>query len=97
MPKLSKKEVQHIADLARIELAETENEKFAGELTAVLGYIEHLNEVDTKNTPATNQVTGLVNVTREDIVEDCDEETRNKILDAAPMKEGDYIKVKAVL
>lgn len=94
---LTKEQVQRVADLARIEITEAEKEKFAEELSAVLGYIEQLQEVDTKDILATNQVTGLVNVTREDIIENCDEETRKKILAAAPMKERDYIKVKAVL
>lgn len=95
--KLTSDQVQHIADLARIELTSDEKEKFAEELSAVLGYIEQLQGVDTKDISATNQVTGLFNVTREDIIEDCDEKTKKKILDGAPMKEGDYIKVKAVL
>lgn len=95
--KLTGDQVRHIADLARIEITETEKEKFSEDLSAVLGYIGQLQEADTKNIPATNQVTGLVNVTREDVAEDCDEETKKKILEGAPMKEGDYIKVKAVL
>lgn len=94
---LTKEQVKHIADLARIEITEAEKEKFAEELSAVLGYIEQLKEADTSKVSATNQVTGLINVTREDIVENCDEETKKKILDGAPMKEKNYIKVKAVL
>lgn len=96
-PKLSQDQVQRVADLARIELTESEKEKYADDLSAVLGYIEQLNEVNTEGIPVTSQVTGLVNVTREDIVEGRDQETREKLLDAAPMREGDYVKVKAVL
>lgn len=96
-PKLSQDQVQHIADLARIELTENEKEKYAEELSSVLGYFEQLKEVKTEGVEPTSQVTGLVNVTREDIVKECDKETRKKLLDAAPMREGDYIKVKAIL
>jgi len=95
--KLTSEEIRHIADLARIELSAEEKEKYAKDLSQVLNYIDQLNEVDTKNISATNQVTGLINIVREDIVENCDEETRKKILGGAPMKEGDYVKVKAVL
>lgn len=95
--KLSSDEVQHIADLARIEVGEEEKEKYAEDLSAVLSYIDQLSEVDTKNIPATNQVTGLTNVVREDIMEDCDDETRKRIIDSAPLEENGYIKVKAVL
>lgn len=96
-PKLSQDQVQRVADLARIELTENEKKKYADDLSAVLGYIEQLNEVNTEGIPVTSQVTGLVNVTREDVIEECDKETRKKLLDAAPMKEGNYIKVKAVM
>jgi len=95
--KLTTDGVQHIADLARIELTEKEKEKYTEELSAVLGFIERLSEVNTDNIIPTSQVTGLVNVVREDEVENCDPGTRKKILEAAPMREGNYIKVKAVL
>lgn len=95
--KLSQEEVRRIADLARIELTENEKEKYAEELSSVLGYFEQLKEVKTEGVELTSQVTGLVNVAREDIVEGCDKETKKKLLDAAPMREGDYIKVKAVM
>jgi len=95
--KLTGDQVQHIADLARIELISGEKEKYAEELSAVLGFVEQLSEVGTDNVIPTSQVTGLVNITREDEVETCDEETRKNILNAAPLKEGEYFKVKAVL
>lgn len=96
-PKLSQDQVQHIADLARIELTEGEKQKYAEELSSVLGYFEQLKEVRTEAVEPTSQANGLVNVAREDVVEECDKETRKKLLAAAPMKEGNYIKVKAVL
>lgn len=63
-------QVRHIARLARLTLTDVETEKYAGQLTAVTGYIEKLNEVDTSSVPETNQVTGLTNVTRADSVAD---------------------------
>lgn len=95
--KLITEEVQHIADLARIELTPEEKEKYAEELSAVLGFIEQLSKVDTNDVIPTSQVTGLVNVVREDKVEECDEEIRKQIFKAAPLAEGEYFKVKAVL
>lgn len=90
-------QVQHIADLARIELTAPEKEKYAKELSAVLGFIEQLSEVNTDNIIPTSQVTGLVNIVREDITEGCAEDTRQQIFKAAPLVEGEYFKVKAVL
>ncbi|MDF1498390.1 MAG: Asp-tRNA(Asn)/Glu-tRNA(Gln) amidotransferase subunit GatC [Patescibacteria group bacterium] len=94
---LSIEEVEHIADLARIELTKDEKEKFSIELSAVLGYIEQLKEVDTKNVKPVSQVTGLENVFREDIIEGCDDETRKRIIDNFPDRDDDYIKVKQVM
>ncbi|MDP3057059.1 MAG: Asp-tRNA(Asn)/Glu-tRNA(Gln) amidotransferase subunit GatC [bacterium] len=95
--KLTGLEVQRIADLARIELTGREKEKYAEELSAVLGFIEQLSKVNTDNVVPTSQVTGLVNVVREDKTEDCNEDTRKQIFKAAPLAEGEYFKVKAVL
>lgn len=94
---LTKKQVQGVADLARLELTENEKEKYAEEISSVLGYFEQLKEANTESIKPTSQVAGLVNVTREDVIERCDRKTREKLLSAAPMREGDYVKVKAVL
>ena len=47
--KISLEEVEHIAELARIELTEKEKRKFSDELSDVLGYVEQLQRVNTKN------------------------------------------------
>ncbi|MCK5412902.1 MAG: Asp-tRNA(Asn)/Glu-tRNA(Gln) amidotransferase subunit GatC [Candidatus Pacebacteria bacterium] len=95
--KISIEEVEHIAELARIELSVKEVEKFAGELSDVLGYIEQLKEADTKGVKLVSQVTGLVNVLRDDVVNSSDEDTRNTMIDNFPDKDGEYIKVKQVM
>ena len=93
---LSISEVERIAKLARIELTEEEKKKFAGQLSAILDYVDQLKEVDTSKVEPTAQVTGLENVTRLDEVKHSSAATIEKILAAAPMREGDFIKVKAV-
>lgn len=95
--KLSVQEVEHIADLARIELTAEEKNKYAEDLSAVLSYIGQLSEVDTSTVSGIPHASMLVNAVREDVVEDCDEETKKKIIESAPLKENGYIKVKAVL
>jgi len=66
---LSREEVKHIAKLARLELSDKEIEKYSDQLSSVLGYMEILNEIDTSKVKETDQVTGLMNVTREDKIE----------------------------
>lgn len=45
---ITKREIEHVAALARIKLSEQEKEKMAHELGAILGYIDKLKEVDTE-------------------------------------------------
>lgn len=94
--KLSKEEIRHIADLARIQLSENEEEKYAAELSSVLDYIDILQGVDVENIAPTAQVTGLENVTREDIVIECDAKTREKIIEQFPERTGNLLKVRAI-
>lgn len=95
--KLTKKEVDHIANLARLELTEVELKKYSEQLSKILGYIELLNEVDTTNIEPTAQVTGLNNVLRNDEIEVWDKDEIREALDQAPDAEDNQIKVKRVL
>lgn len=66
---ISSDKVKHVASLARIELSDSEVDKFTVQLGEILDYVEILSEVDTENIEATSQVTGLINVSRDDVVE----------------------------
>ena len=94
--KLDISDIEHIADLARLHLTEDEKSRYAEQLSAVLGYVEMLNEVDTTGVEETCQVTGLEDVFREDVVQSADEDLRKKIIAQFPAKVGDLLKVKAV-
>lgn len=59
--------VPHVAKLANLKLTEEEIKKFDKQLEETLSYVENLQEIDTKNVKPTAHVTGLENVTREDI------------------------------
>ncbi len=99
MDRLPKEEVEHIALLARIELSEAESQKYAEELSAVLGYVSELQKVDTNTVDGDSsvggQITGLNNVMAGDYVEKS-EITREEFLKQAPASEKGYIKVKSV-
>jgi len=92
--KLSKKEVENIAKLSRLELNEPEKELFAGQLSDVLNYFEKLKEMDTENVEITAQVTGLENVYRNDEINQCD--FQKDLIKQASEREGDLIKTKSV-
>lgn len=95
MAKISKKDVEKIALLARIGLRDEDVEKFAGQLSDIISYVEKLQEADTKDVPITAQVTGTVNVFREDVakpslpVED--------VLLNAPRQKNDLFVIPTVL
>jgi len=58
--------VRRIAALARLELADDEAERLAGELDAIVGYVDQLQAVDTGEVQGVSNVNGLCNVTRPD-------------------------------
>ena len=72
---LTTDQVQHIANLARIQIDAQELPKYATELSHILDFFKDLQEVDTQDVLPTAQVTGLQSVTREDIIEMSEIET----------------------
>ena len=53
---LDRAQVQHIAKLAALSLSDTEADRFAGELAAIVRYVEELDTVDTTNVAPTAHV-----------------------------------------
>lgn len=92
---LTKEQVLKIAKLSRIALSEKEVEKFQKELSTILEYVEELKNVNTDGIGEVFEVTGLVNVQREDKV--VDHGNREEILSIAPETKDGYYKVKAIL
>jgi|WetSurMetagenome_2_1015567.scaffolds.fasta_scaffold326780_2 aspartyl-tRNA(Asn)/glutamyl-tRNA(Gln) amidotransferase subunit C len=93
---LNAEQVQHIAKLARLGLKDDEVTKFAGQLNDIFGHIEVLNEVDAGNVEPTSQVTGLLNVSREDKEERFCEKAELLGCTKLPV-EKDQIRVKPVI
>ena len=96
---ISEKEVKHIAELARIGLADKEVKKMQKELFAILDYIDLLKEIGEKNKGEIKKE-GLIentNITREDAAKSEPPEVVSKLTEAGPQKEKGYFKVKPVL
>ncbi|HPI67247.1 MAG TPA: Asp-tRNA(Asn)/Glu-tRNA(Gln) amidotransferase subunit GatC [bacterium] len=78
---LTKSDVEHIADLAKISLTNDEVEKYQAQLDRILDYMNKLKEVDTQNVPTADGGTiDLTNVWRED-----EEKLRNKEVACPPL------------
>ena len=94
---ISKKEVQHVAQLARLGLSEKEVVKMQKELSAILDYIEKLKEVDVSGVDFFVSSGNLRNVMRQDKENKKPKIKNKKLLDLAPEEKGGYLKVKQVL
>ena len=89
------KDVEHVANLARLELSDAEKAQFTDQLNAILKYAEKLNELDTESVEPTSHVLPITNVMRDDVRK---ESLRpEKVLLNAPDEEDGQIKVPAVL
>lgn len=95
--KLTKKEVDHLAALSRIGLTDEEKEKFRDQISSILDYVSKLNELDTDAVlPTLQSGDVLSNAGRADMVVDCDQEVRKRMLEAMPDRVGDLLKTKPV-
>lgn len=95
---VSKKDLEHIAVLARLGLTEAEKEKYSKELSKILDYFEKLKEVDTKNIEPTSQIIGLTNIFRkDDSIQEVDPEKIKKIIGQSPERENNFVKTKTIL
>jgi aspartyl-tRNA(Asn)/glutamyl-tRNA(Gln) amidotransferase subunit C len=63
---ISRRDVEHVARLARLGLDDQELERMAAELSHILDAMQALRELDTSAIPPTAQVIPLRNVMRDD-------------------------------
>jgi len=92
---LSLKDVEHIADLAKLELSPQEKDQFRGQLSAILDYAAVLQQVDTSAIPPSATISPLQNVMREDKV--TPSLPAEDILANAPDAEEGCFRVPAIL
>jgi len=92
---IDKNTVKYVAKLSRIELQENALEDFTIQLDKILTYIEKLNQLDTKNTPATSHVLELKNIFRKD--ENRPSLENELVLENAPEKENGHFKVPKII
>jgi aspartyl-tRNA(Asn)/glutamyl-tRNA(Gln) amidotransferase subunit C len=79
---LSRDQVLHVARLARLELTDDEVERYSGELSKVLDYIEKIEELDLTGVEPTSHVVDVENALRAD--EPRPSWPRDAVLETAP-------------
>ena len=95
MTTISTSDIQHLASLSSLALADDEVDGLRQDLENIIGYIEQLGELDTSGVEPTYQVTGLENVWRDDEVQSGI--SAEKLLKLAPEKQNNQVKVPQVL
>ena len=94
---IEKKEIEHIAHLARLGLSEDEKKKYPKELSSILSFVEHLQELKVSGVEVTTQAVGVKNVFRKDIAKKTSESFRKRFLKNLPEKQGGFVKVPPIL
>jgi aspartyl-tRNA(Asn)/glutamyl-tRNA(Gln) amidotransferase subunit C len=92
---LSRDEVAHLADLARIDLTDAELDQLAPQLSVILDSVASLQGVSSADVPPTSHALPLTNVFREDVLEPC--LTPEQALSGAPEQEQQRFSVPRIL
>ena len=98
--KVTEKDVAYVAELANLELTEEEKPRMLRDLNSILGYIDRLNELDTKGVAPLAQVSELgdaagTNTTRADELQPSLD--RAVVMPQAPETDQVFFKVPKVI
>ena len=83
---ITRKEVEHVANLARLNLSEEELARMTGQLDTILSYVAKLDELDTREVAPTTHAFSIQNAFREDEVQES--LPREEALANAPREDG---------
>ncbi|WP_203337841.1 Asp-tRNA(Asn)/Glu-tRNA(Gln) amidotransferase subunit GatC [Nocardioides limicola] len=95
MPEISRDEVRHLADLARIDLSDAELDHLAPQLNVILESVASIQGVVGDDVPPTSHPLPLTNVFRDDVPEPC--LTAEQALSGAPAAEAQRFSVPRIL
>jgi aspartyl-tRNA(Asn)/glutamyl-tRNA(Gln) amidotransferase subunit C len=93
--RLSRSDVEHVANLARLALSPEEIEEFTGQLAVILDHAEDVAALDLDRVTPTAHPLPLVNVLRPDAVAPCLD--RDEVLAQAPEAEDRRFRVPRIL
>jgi aspartyl-tRNA(Asn)/glutamyl-tRNA(Gln) amidotransferase subunit C len=92
---LTKEEVEHIAELARLELTEEEKTRYREQLSDILDYAARLQALDTSHIPPTSIVLAKRTVLRPDVA--TNGLSTDEVLSNAPRAEQKQFRVPPVM
>ena len=95
MSRLTRADVEHVAQLARLALTDDEIERFTGQLEVILEHAAEIAALDTHDVPPTAHPLPMVNVLRADTVRPS--LPRDEVLEMAPAAEDGRFRVPRIL
>ncbi|MDE1975438.1 MAG: Asp-tRNA(Asn)/Glu-tRNA(Gln) amidotransferase subunit GatC [Patescibacteria group bacterium] len=90
------KELEKLADLARIRLTDEDKKSLTKEFDSILAYVDQLKKADVK-VDAEGRVGAVKNVTRPDEAHPVSADDRERLLAEVPDREGDFVAVKKII
>ncbi len=97
MTRITAEDVRKVAELCRLDIPDDDLEKYSNQLENILEYIAQLERIDTEDVPPTSRAVEVVNVFRDDNVHISNDALRDKLLNLAPEREGQFYKVPKIL
>lgn len=92
---ISRDDVRHVAELARLDFSDDDEKRMAEEMSQILDYVEKLDELDTSGVPPMSHVLDVSNVFREDEIESRID--REQALEPASETDDGYFQVPQVI
>jgi aspartyl-tRNA(Asn)/glutamyl-tRNA(Gln) amidotransferase subunit C len=98
---ITKEQILHLAELARLKLRDDEIEKLTQDLNKILSYVEKIQELNLKDVEPLTNIIERLPLREDEILSEEErkiiEEIREKIIENFPQKEGNYLKVPKIL
>jgi aspartyl-tRNA(Asn)/glutamyl-tRNA(Gln) amidotransferase subunit C len=95
MAEITRDELVHLANLARIEMTDAELDHLAPQLSVILDSVASIQGVAGDDVPPTSHALPLTNVFRDDVIEPC--LTPQEALSGAPAQEDQRFAVPRIL
>ncbi|MCC0179700.1 Asp-tRNA(Asn)/Glu-tRNA(Gln) amidotransferase subunit GatC [Waterburya agarophytonicola K14] len=92
---IDREEVKKVANLARLNITEAEEEAFTTQLNSILGYFDQLSELDTTDVQPTTRAIETSNITRADELTPFPD--KEELLKAAPEQQGEFFRVPKII
>ncbi len=93
--KISAKDVEHVADLARLYITDEEKKALEGELSAIIDFADKLSEVDTEGIEPAAHAIHIQNVFRKDEI--VPSYKREELIENAPDKQAGCFAVPRIV